>query len=422
MAQKTWQGDLTAVAHVWKGTFGTSTGGHTYTITLTDEQTNTHAYTYTVTGSEGSTTAVAAAFVSAWNAHTAPYINAVTASNSGAVLTLTGEAGVPLTIANTTSSGSWSSAGTTTTGTGPNDWGNAGNWFEGSLPVADDDVDIPAGTSSILYNLDSLIGVDFNSFEVHPGYTGTIGGTDGDYLMVDLQTAKTAIFAGTGTAYIEFRADGDDFDLHVNNTATPSSVGSYGLYLKGESYDNLYINKGNVGLGIVPWGADTEVVTIHVGYVSDRQNDVTLTIGEGVRHTGGGSNAPILKQRAGTVISHDNIGVSEISGGTYIQEKKGTWGANTEITGDAIVELNAPPQTGNILAFKMDDTAQVLNEKDTSSKTVDAVTVKADGVTIRDPNGLLTWNGTTSIDFAGCAMSGTTLDIGRDKKIVITDS
>ena len=56
------------------------------------------------------------------------------------------------------------------------------------------------------------------------------------------------------------------------------------------------------------------------------------------------------------------------------------------------------------------------------------IVVKADGVTIKDPNGLISWNTDSgvdsgiSLDFAGCNMSQTVLDIGRNKQIIISDS
>ena len=63
MAIRTWQGDVTAVAHVWTGEIGTTTNGHTYILTLTDEYSKTHAFTHTVSGSPASTAVVATSFV-----------------------------------------------------------------------------------------------------------------------------------------------------------------------------------------------------------------------------------------------------------------------------------------------------------------------------------------------------------------------
>ena len=422
MAQKTWQGDASEVAHVWTGEIGTPTNGHTYIITLTDENGKTHAFTHTVSGSPASTAVVATSFVSEWNASAVKEIRQLTATVDATTndkVTLTGAAGIPYTIAES-GTGTWDSDTTVTTGTGPNDYTNPENWLEGSIPGSSDDVDIPAGSSAILYNLDGRTSTNFNSFTVHEGYTNAIGGTDGAYLEVDMLANKTIKFSGTGTARIEVQGASDTITLYVYNTATPAA-GQYGLYLKGESFAAIYVMKGYVACVFVPYGSDFECDAIHVGYTTDQQNDSTVLIGEGAYLLGGAAGI-VVSQYGGTVIAEESTGANVIKNGKFIQNKQGCFAANTEFSGNSICEFNAPAG-GNIPKFILDDSAQFLNLKDPTAKTMgDVIICKADGVTIQDPNGLITWDASTSIDFAGCNMSKTTLDIGRNKKIVITNS
>ena len=438
MAIRTWQGDVTSVAHVWAGEINTYAENNTFTITLTDENNKTHAFTHTVAAGVASTAVVATNFVSEWNASTTTEIRALTASVDGTTtdkVVLTGEAGIPYTIADSVGgSAAWANEGDVTTGTGPNDWTNPANWLEGAIPVDNDEVHIPSGSSSILYNLDGLTNIDCNEFHVHPGYTGNIGGTAGQYLHVMMDASKAPMFAGTGTAYIYFRGEAgssNTVNLSVYNTATPSE-GNHGLYLMGEQYENIYVYRGYVGCGIVPQNGNFEAATIHVGYVDDPVGDATVTIGRG-NYALDGSSGVIIKQYAGTVVNQSSAGVCVIKGGRYIQDKYGTWANGTEISGDAIVELNAPHNvpgaSTKIGTFTLDDTAQLLNETDPSTKAMAGKIVgKADGVTIKDPNGLISWNTDSgvdsgiSLDFAGCNMSQTVLDIGRNKQIIISDS
>lgn len=140
-------------------------------------------YTLTINGKSVSTinnatvNATATALADAWNAATEAEFTAITASASTDTVTLTADtAGIPFVFTKSVSGGTGTMAAiaTTYTATGPNHASDVNNWSVGVLPVDGDDVYIPGGTASILYDLDALAAIGPNSITVHARF-GALG-------------------------------------------------------------------------------------------------------------------------------------------------------------------------------------------------------------------------------------------------------
>jgi hypothetical protein len=157
MANNTWIGGATAIAQVDTFTPATVEIGDIFTLTRTGENGSTAAISFTATAATAAN--VAAGLVAAWNASTNALITPITASGSSTVVLTADTAGVPFSVAGTTTDGGGTNTQTltraaTTAGAGPNDWHTAANWSTGSVPAGSDSVYID-GTSSnaILYGL-----------------------------------------------------------------------------------------------------------------------------------------------------------------------------------------------------------------------------------------------------------------------------
>lgn len=138
-----------------------------------------------------------------------------------------------------------------------------------SIPVASDDVRIPAGTASISSGLNQS-GVAIADFVVEEGYEGDIG-TSTEYLRIDPDRFEFS--ATSGTAYIDV-GSASNLDCQIYSTGTPDT-GERGLYLLGSSIDVLNVVRGYVGVAV----RHGETSTVATARVID--NDASLWIGEG---------------------------------------------------------------------------------------------------------------------------------------------
>src|SRR5436190_24155080 len=89
-------------------------------------------------------------------------------------------------------------------------WSDKSNWLAGSLPVADDDVQIDGGGSGIIVTFDIAVGPGLDSLTVGNGGTGAItlalggktlnvngiGGGATDMVTLDEQSACSVTLAG----------------------------------------------------------------------------------------------------------------------------------------------------------------------------------------------------------------------------------
>lgn len=127
---------------------------------------------------------VTAGLTAAWNASTHPYKTSITAVDTGALVQLTGPAGMLFIVTvSKTGTGTITTA-TPTVAKGPNDYNTIANWFDAAtglvsaaLPVSGDKIIIKDSSVNICWNLDqsAMAGAGFNGFDIRQSYTGRIG-------------------------------------------------------------------------------------------------------------------------------------------------------------------------------------------------------------------------------------------------------
>jgi hypothetical protein len=292
----------THTAQVSVGSITTSTAAHVYTATLTDTDGSTEVLAYTVTGSEGSTTAVATAFVAAWNASKLPLFTTITASSNAAQVILTADvAGAPFSLSLTATTGAWSGVSTSTASEGVNDYGVVRNWQSSAIPTTGDNVLFDVGAVNILYGLNQS-SVAIGDFVVVPGCTSQFGQfVNGrpKYLRIDPDLLN---YQGTGQlAMLDI---GGAAISPLIAAGTSSSAGRYACYLLGSAMGTVDIRKGKVAIA----GLEAETATattVRIGYDSTQGSDADVLIGAGVTLTnlvmGGGR---VLLRCAGTTVTN----------------------------------------------------------------------------------------------------------------------
>lgn len=120
------------------------------------------------------------------------------------------------------------------------DWGTAGNWVEGSVPVNGDDVRIPATSTQAINAGLNQSAVTLTSLVVEDGAPAI--GTETAYLQIGTGAFR---FAGSGTSLIDLGSSA--IVVYVDDTATPAE-GYAGLYLKGSAISQLILNGGHTAL------------------------------------------------------------------------------------------------------------------------------------------------------------------------------
>ncbi len=365
MADNNWrQPSYTATAQVWQGTVGSNTNTHTFTLTVTDDDGETGAVTTTADGVL-TTTQLAAALVAAWNASTNPLLTKITASNVGAVVSLTADtAGVPFSVA-ASGSGTWSGTGNTTENEGPYDYGTARNWQNDAKPAATENVVVGVGTVDLLYSLNQS-SVALGDFRVEKGCKSKIGRFENGlphYLRIDPDlfrceySGQRALF-DIGSAAISpyIWADG-----------SPELTGRYVVGIKGSAISTLEIAKGSVS--IAQFLADTATITtLRIGYDTTQASDANVLIGAGTTLTTLDMAGGVCKALCG--FTTGNI----LAGATLTTEGSGT-----------ITTLNAygtvyPNSSGTITTLNAYGTVDFT--KDRRARTVSTL-VLFPGCTVR---------------------------------------
>lgn len=271
----------TEVAQIWKGTITTTTNGHTYTVTITDDNGDTAAITYTVANPPDTTvTLVGDGFVAAWNASLNPLISKLTASNSAGQITLTADSpGRPFSIA-TSGTGTWSGTGNTTNSVDNGDYGQATNWSTDAAPAASDNVIIGKGTTEIDHGLNAS-SVAIAGFTVEAGFSGKIGRIEdgaAHHLRIDPDTFE--YYGRSSRAYFDIGSA--NIDMLFSGSGSAETTGIPAVVAKGSNIDVVTVLSGNVGIATFE-GDTATVATIYVG--SNTSTAPTVVIGAGVTLT-----------------------------------------------------------------------------------------------------------------------------------------
>lgn len=239
---------------------------------------------------------------------------------------------------------------------GTGDWGTAGNWEEGAVPVNGDDVFLLTGSQSVTAGLDQNT-VALASLRIGPGYTGTIGTSSAD-LRIDATTldfasgGTSAYLAGAYTNVIVKGGSGEDM-LHFGKTTAADS-----------DIDNLRIVGGSV-TGKVTVNNSTVLDDVYI----QSAPAATLVIGTSV------TSLDSINMDSGSVTCGSACTTFNVDGGTLTH----TTGAVTTINieGQGVVAYNS---SGTITTLNVYGGLISFRDNVSNSVTITAGQVHTDGV------------------------------------------
>lgn len=333
MATNIWQGTAAAVAQVSRGTITTDTTGHTYTVTLTDDQGGTAALTYTLTGTDTTATIAAASFAAAWNASNDPYISQITASASAGVVTLTAKvAGAPFSAAySADSGGAWSDTGTTTASSGPNDLGLAANWSLAALPTGGVNVVIPSGSAAILYGLGAISAVNIGGFYID-GHSARIGRYVGSKLHSLRLNAPDAVrISGTGSL-VALDIGAAAIPILIDHTGNRDSGTRAVVNIVGSAITDVTHVRGQAGIASAP--GQTSTVT---GVIRVLSGELLLGSPTSTVTTTNTGSASRLVQTGGTTRLYSRVDNQEISGTSTVYDHSASTIASCKLVTPAVL-------------------------------------------------------------------------------------
>lgn len=156
--------------------------------------------------------------------------------------------------------------------TADGDYSTATNWSLGHVPLASEIVIIPVGSPSITSGLNQST-IEIQSFFVEDAYGGTIGSA-AEYLSINPTNVH---FSGAGLAYINVN---DATDINIYGTRSKDREFGAGLYLLGDTIEELNLYKGDVGLAVFS-GETSSVETVNIRSENSQNPDTSLITGDG---------------------------------------------------------------------------------------------------------------------------------------------
>lgn len=355
MAKNKWLGSALAVVQVDTYTpGGTIEADDLFILTISGFDGSTEI----ISVAAGGTTVadVTAALVAAWNASTLTLVSTITAVDNTTDLTLVADtAGVEFQVTQTTTEAGGGAADAQTFGkastvanTGPNNWDDADNWSEGTIPgaTASEDTYVEDSAIDILYGLDqSGAAQTLTSLHIPRTYTGRIGhngatGLVGDYLQ--LKVTKAFIgehFAagdpvGSDRIKIDFGSTQATIIVYFMAISVDTPKPAFRMLANNASTIIQEIRKGSVGVA-TSTGETSTIGSALVSFDTSADSDASLEIGSGVTITTldcrGGSTymftaATTITSKRGTltIAGVGTVGTLNVNGGNVESSSTGT--------------------------------------------------------------------------------------------------
>jgi len=430
MATRRWLGTAVKVKDVWTITVAnTWAGADTATVTI-----NGKDLTVTV-GSLVTAAQVATSIKQAWEGEaftdatascvpsgggvTIPEHSEYTATVSGAVVTLTADAGgIPHTISATesTAGDGTATAANTIAATGPYHFTNADNWSGGSVPVAGDDVVFDAGSTDCRFGLAALTGETLASVTVDSRYTGRIGNSRlqtnavgsyaeyrGEYLAAGITSLAIGRGSGLGSPLVKIDGEAVQSTVVVESTGTSGERGAAAVRWKGTHAANA-VNVLSGTVDIAPEAGETATVaTLRIG--SDGAGGPTVRCGAGTSLTTAMLYSGEMETRAGLATLNQYGGESRLNAGnvTTLDLEGGT----CRYLGTGTITTISEVAPGATLDFS----------RDPRGRTVTNAVPVYRGATILDPAKTVAWSG--GIVPTGCGLEDVTLRLGHDRTVTV---
>lgn len=304
MATNRWLGSSAPVAQVITLVVGSNTDGHTFVTTM-----NGKSITYVAASDTTST--IASAIQALLAASEIPEFQEVTWTVDTATITGTARtAGVPFVVSES-GTGTYTLS-TVTASSGPNHADDTGNWSQGTLPGAAEDIliDIPV---DILYGLDGISAAAYASFRVKASFEAKLGlpyWNEAGY--VEYRTRTWPMATAVAVAIGEGDGNGPKRVNIAQTTALALTVHKTDARERSTipvvNVTGMASGTANVLAGDVGFSADDDTTS---GTVT------TCTANEGATITvGNGATVTTMNQKGATILSYGTITTLNTLAGT----------------------------------------------------------------------------------------------------------
>lgn len=415
MATQIWRGDAPAVAQIDSVTPANVGVGNVFKVTCNGK---TVQFVATATTVANVTAGLAAALNATGVNAPPPEFQEITWSDQTTFLQGVAKvAGRPFTItASATGGTATNTRASVTANSSPSDINNGANWSTGSVPTNGDDVIIDGG-APLLYNLSSLSAVTLASMTIK-ATAPQIGLPDintwnsqGNYreyraTRFAIAATKEVVGLGTGGGSSLVRRDFGSVQtaITVLNTGT-APTGQYAYDWIGTHASNtMAVLKGSVAVSPSP-GVASNLATLQIGYVTNKQNDASVFIGDGV-------TLGSITQGGGVLVTNCNMttlvmtdGKSYVQTGEVGSTKAGTVGTLTIQGGTCYYR-----STGTCTTLAVYGKATVDFSTDVRSRTVTNSTLYSNS-TFFDPARTVTLTNATLFD--GCGFEDVSVTRGK---------
>lgn len=423
MATTYWSPNQAAIAQVETYTFSAPNSvGNTYNATI-----NGKTVTYSsVSGDTAATVATALFDLLNVSTSIAPELTEIDFANpsSGIVtatarvpgtpfanITINGVSGQGLVLASGNGLANGITTGHTTANASPSDVNDPQNWMRvtapapgvRSLPQNGDDVVIANSSVPLLWNLDRLVAVQFNTYTRWQSFTGTIGLPDvnpGGYTewratymrFVGPQGSVPAgglhmvLGQGAGSGPTRERYNVGSQKTTLTILAAGQAEDEYGVRFLGVHTDNTFTLLGSVSLGVATFPG--EIAGLATSMVD---GNASLTIGEGVTWTAGST----LTMNGGNATLHSAPATLALNNRSQVTvaEDGLTWSTITIRTGSEMVWIAG----GTITTLTMENGSSLDKSLDGRGLTITNSTIDGDSCIINDPLSAITWTNATSV-------------------------
>lgn len=419
-----WAPNQAAIKQVETYTFTAPSGvGNTYNAAI-----NGKTVTYTsVSGDTAATAATAmTALLNASTSVPAELTEIVfTNPSSGVVVATAREAGVPfanVTVNGVTGQGLVMSTGNglvngiatvhTTPNASPSDVLDPQNWLRvttpapgvRAIPVSGDDVVVDNTSVPMLWNLDRLSAVQFNTYTRWQSFIGTIGlpennpngyaewratyfkfnGPAGSVPAGGLQMVLGRGTTGNGPSRERYDCQSSQVTLTV--LAAGQAADEYGVRFLGVHTANTFTLLGNVSLGIAM--LDGEIASMSSSSVD---GGASLGIGDGVTWTVGST----LTLYSGSAVLAAAPATLTVTNGARVDVTRDllTW-TTVNLQGGSVLTMLAG---GTITTLTMTTSSQLDKSLDARALTITNSTLDGDTCVVNDPLNSITFTNATSV-------------------------
>lgn len=368
--------------------------GDVFTLTVTGQDGSTAAINFTATATTVAN--VTAGLTAAWNASTNPLVTPVTAADASTSLTLTADtAGVPFSVAATTTDGGGSNTQTltraaVTANVGPADAALAANYSDSAAPANSDTLVLDNRMQSALKWGLNQSGVTLTQLTHYAGakQVGDTGGVTSaalppvPYLRVSATTADINKPPTDGSnpsaAFVAVDTGTNATATNVWGSASAGLNGVDPVALKGTHASNvLRVYDGRVGVATLKPGDTASYPTV---YLIGRNARLTLS--------GGVTSPTTLTQSGGTLVTRTGATTFNLDGGEATVEGAGTY---TTINCNGALVYNG---TGTVTTLNVEDGGDVdLTQAVGVARTITVINIYGKGKVKLDRNTTVT-NGT----------------------------